>query len=86
MSICSSCGLETVGESHKTSTEPDHLGRIREVCTRCWNDKSLFFMLREIEIHGSYEEVKADQWRKYRDLPSRVKRYTKRNSNQTTII
>jgi len=64
---CSSCGFPISDRppAHKTSSEPDHLGRIREVCNRCWNDPALFFLSREIEIHGSERAVLENQWRKY---------------------
>jgi len=63
--ICSSCGLPITDAppAHKTSLEPDHLGLIREVCDRCWHNPALFFLPREIEIHGSEREVLEYQWR-----------------------
>jgi hypothetical protein len=69
---CSSCGhpISEFPPAHKTSLEPDHLGRIREVCDRCWHDPALFFLPREIEIHGSEAAVKEDQWRKYLGIPA----------------
>lgn len=85
---CSSCGfpITDAPPAHKTSLEPDHLGRIREVCDRCWHNPALFFLPRELEIHGSEAEVLADQMRKCRDTDKRRQRYARRPAEQRTII
>jgi hypothetical protein len=68
--ICSSCGFPIAGcpPSHQTG-EPDHLDRIRFVCDHCWHDPALFFLPREMEIHGNYRAVLENQWRKYHGIP-----------------
>jgi len=67
---CSSCGLPLSDNlpAHDTSYEPDHLAVIRKVCDRCWHHPALFFLPREIEIHGSERAVLEYQWRLFRGI------------------
>jgi len=68
---CASCGfpLSDAPPAHQTSNHPDHLGRYYQVCDRCWHNPALFFLPREIEIHGSDLAVAESMWRKYHRIP-----------------
>jgi len=55
--------------AHKVGEIPDATGTIREVCDRCWHNPALFFMPREIEIHGSERAALEHMWRVYLGIP-----------------
>lgn len=63
---CASCGLP------RSDSLPEHVadpnGRL--VCDRCWHDPALWFLGREMEIHGTYEAVVEAAYRKYHGLIS----------------
>ncbi len=63
---CSSCGFP------RTEASPEHIvtdGSGRKVCDRCWYHPALFFMGRQLEIHGSERAVLENEWRRYFKIP-----------------
>ena len=85
ITICASCGFPITGPVHDTENIGAD-GRTRYVCDRCWHDPALFFLPREIEIHGSYAEVLADQWSRYRESTGRRRRAARLPKEQVRLF